>query len=158
MMPHWVKDAVAWFKTPVKTMMIFAVISAIAIFTPECIQRWAGTYEWTIMHRVLEWAFLLGGTIFVLLSGIEKLWGIGVMRLHLNHLPKDEREILGYYVSNNIRTHAWGATYSAASTLAAEGFLEPLQSHARTLEKGIFYYRVKKWVFRYLVKRPKLIS
>lgn len=154
----WLKAAIAWFKVPTQTMLTFAIISAMAIFTPECTQVWAGTYEWTEMHRVLEWGFLLGGTVFVLLSGLRALWNIGTTWRYLKHLPADERKILGYYVTNNVRTHAWPASDSAVSTLASDGILELLQSHTRALEHGIFFYRLKGWIFRYLVRHPRLVS
>jgi hypothetical protein len=157
-MPGWLKAAITWFNTPTKTMLTFAAISAMAIFTPDCVQIWAGTYEWTEMHRVLEWGFFLGGSVFVLLSGIQALWGRGVIWMYLRHLPTDERKILGYYVTNNIRTHAWPASDSAASTLASDGILELLQSHTKSLEHGVFYYRLKRWIFKYLAKRPQLVS
>ena len=157
-MPTWLKEAIAWFEAPVKTMLIFAVISGLAIFTPYNIQAWAGTYGWTMEHRVLEWGFMLAGVVFVLLSALERLWEIGMTWMHINHLPKDERAVLNYYVTNKIRTHFWGFSDAAAGTLCADGILVDLSSRNRDQQQGVYCYQLKGWIFRYLVKHPSLTT
>ena len=154
----WAKALVLWFKNPVKLLATLAILAALAIFTPTCLQVRAGTEEWRCMHLVLAWGVFLFGTIFTGLSGLQKFWSFVTIWNHLQHLPSDEQRVLAYYIKQNIHTHTWFAAQSEVSTLECKGILLPLNSHAKARDDGYFNDRLRPWIFRYLQKRPTLLS
>jgi hypothetical protein len=159
----WLKSLVLWFKNPIKVMVCLALCSAIAIFVPARLQVWAQTYEWTVMHRVLEFGVLIFSLTWVALSGLQSLYARFAIWIKLRRLPKDQRPILKYYVDNDLGTHTWYASDLAARSLEYEGILIPLPRLIVNAVNdphldGYLNYRLKPWIKRYLTKHPNFVT
>ena len=154
----WLKALFEWFRAPVKIMSAIAILSAIALFLPPHLQSVMGVAEWTEKHRLEEWMSFLFAAIWVAISGVQSAFYRAKMWRTLQHLPKDKKLVLRFYVEQNLSTHSWLAATPAASALEDDGILLPLRSHDVTRKDGYFYYKVRPWVLRYLTKRPKLVA
>jgi hypothetical protein len=158
----WLKNLVIWFKTPVKLMIVLAILSAVGLFIPHHFQETMGIAEWTAKNRVPEWIVLIFSTAWITVTCFEMLFEWGMIHRQLQSLPKDQREILRYYVSENVSAHPWYASNSAARALECEGLLvmlprvkvAPENEHQ---QDGILFYRIKPRVLRYLKRRPTLV-
>jgi Super-infection exclusion protein B len=153
----------AWFKAPVKIMAAAAILSSIGLFLPHRWQVLMGVAEWTVRYRVQEWIVFLFGVVWVMISGVEGLFSLESIRRKLHSLPKDQREILSFYVKENVSAHPWFLAQTGPRSLECEGILVLLPKPAVSAQNepkldGILNYRVKPWVLKYLKKRPKLVS
>jgi hypothetical protein len=144
-------------------MACLAVLSALAIFVPARFQTWAGTHEWTLMHRILEWGILVFSLVFVLISGLQELWATFIIWQRIRHLPVDQKPIVAYYVKNQVSAHVWVISDVGVRSLLEERILTLLPRptvnpiNDPKLD-GFLYCRLRPWVQRYLTKRADLLK
>src|SRR5262249_24063449 len=92
----------SWFRAPVKIMAVVAILSGIGLFLPHKVQVLMGVSDWTEKYRVQEWGVFLFGFVWVAISGMEGLFSLERIRRKLHHLPKDQKEVLSYYLAQDV--------------------------------------------------------
>jgi hypothetical protein len=159
----WLKALFVWFKAPVKIMSALAVLSAIGLFVPHNLQSLMGIDDWTAKYRVQEWMLFLFGVTWTAISGLQAGFHRASLWRQLQHLPKDQKEVLRFYVKENVSAHPWFVAQSGPRALQCEGLLfllpkPPISPQNEPQLDGILHYRIKPWVLKYLRKRPKLVA
>ncbi len=144
-------------------MAALSILSTVGLFLPRDWQLVMGIADWTAKYRVQEWMIFLFGVIWVMLSGIQGLFSLENIRRKLHSLPKDQKEVLRYYVKEDVSAHPWFLAQTGPRSLECEGILVLLPKPAVSPQSepqldGILNYRVKLWILKYLKKRPKLVS
>jgi len=159
--------ALEWFqKTSPHTMLTILIVTGLALFLPNCWLQWAHLEAFRNEHLAWIWiAFALSGVSFVTLpffgpNAIQKrIFARAQAKRRLRNLASDEQDVLRDFVHENVSAHQFVTTQTAVSSLEADGILTVAQpSTAITQRMGVFYYRIKPWMLRYLKKHPQFVG
>jgi hypothetical protein len=149
-----------WFKGRYQAMIALLVLSASALFAPRSLTDAIQIGDQLRQHRFLEVGCFAFSAIYLLIGmGDRLIRRVGAWR-HLQSLADDERRVFQSFITGDRRTRGFIENAFTATAMAKMDLLEVCESIPKNVNdrRGVSYFTIKPWVFRYLKKRPQMFA
>jgi len=146
----WARAFVEWFKTPVKLLITFAILSAVVLFLPSGYLP-APVSDWKTAHPVWPMGIFSFAAVFLSVAIVERLI-LGALerrrfKERLMRLTNDELRMLGRIIQPGASTIIVWPHEGGIGTLVADGILFQTES---TLTNGQRVYGLSRRMAEYV--------
>ena len=151
---EWAKAFVGWFKAPTKSMIAVLILSALGLFLPQMWISKIGMTEWRSRYHVT--LVLLFGfcTVFLCLSGLEKIYQRHQLRKRLHNLSNDEKRLVARFVARGLSTIMADSHEDGIGKLVSDKILF---RSSGPLPDGMAAYSLTPYISKYVASNPDQI-
>ncbi len=157
---------ISWIKLPPKTLAGLCIVFAILIFSSDPALERFGLKSFVTQYRTYFGVGFLITLALTLLNSISAMWKfvypwiveaywIRIGKKRLRSLTPREKQILGYYIHNQIRSQSLHMQNGTVNALQKEKII--IQGSSLGSLHG-FDYIIQPWAWEYLNKHPELLD
>ncbi|MDV2452772.1 superinfection exclusion B family protein [Xanthomonas hortorum] len=160
-------QALGWFKLPQRVLWALLLITGLVLWGPPWFVTGLGLETFIDTYRmwlgVVFLLFLAATLPTPIHSAATKAWewfedrrGKKARRTRLHNLSNDEKEVLRYYVTKNVRTQTLDMADGVAPALEKDWIIY----RASNVSRGYtdFAYNIQQWALDYIREHPEVLD
>ncbi|WP_166212979.1 super-infection exclusion protein B [Cognatiluteimonas telluris] len=160
-------QALGWFKLPQRVLWALLLIAGLVLWGPGWFVSGLGLEAFIATYRMwlgVVFLLFLAATLPTPIQWVAtKAWewlkerrGMKARRARLHDLSSDEKEVLRYYLTNNVRTQTLDCADGIAPALERAWIIY----RASNVSQGYtdFAYNIQQWALDYIREHPEVLD